>query len=146
MIRHRETLPPGVWICAGLIVLLTTGCGDSLSSLEMVQRSSRQVFSMDLSPDFGRRDDAQVTVEVTRIDAELNQLLAESGVYPTEISFGEGTYILNFRTNDSENMEIVIGISPLAQTGERYPVLTFSTVEGLVEARGTFFVLPALPD
>ena len=68
------------------------------------------------------------------------------GVYPTEISFGEDTYILEFGTNESGNMEIEIRISPLAQTGERQPVLTFSTVEGLVEARGTFFVLPAQPD
>ena len=146
MIRRPETLHPGVWIWSGLLLLFMTGCGDSLSSLEMVRRSSRQVFSMDLSPDFGRRGGAEVTVEVTRNDAELDQLLAESGVYPTEISFGEGTYILQFSTNDSGNMEIKIRISPLAKTGERHPVLTFSTVEGLVEAQGTFFVLPAQPD
>jgi hypothetical protein len=39
-----------------------------------------------------------------------------------------------------------VRISPLAREGERIPTLVFSLGDRLVEARGSFWVLPAQPE
>ena len=41
------------WALAGWVCL--AGCGDALSSLDSVQRSTRQTYQMTLAPDFARR-------------------------------------------------------------------------------------------
>jgi len=135
---------PGLSFLA-LISVALSGCGDSLSSLEAVQRGSRRVFPMLLSPDYGRRGKT-LLVEVVEMDAELDELLGQSVAYPTEISFGKEIFIKSFGTNPDKLLEIEVFISPLAKTGERNPALVFSVDGELVEARGKFFVLPAKPE
>jgi hypothetical protein len=128
----------------GLSLIILIGCGEGLSSLDAVQRSARQVYEMTLSPDFGRRGNA-VTISVD-FDPELKLLLENSGVaYPTKIFFGEQINIEYFGTVDM-NLQIKVRISPLAREGERIPTLVFSLGDRLVEARGSFWVLPAQPD
>jgi hypothetical protein len=128
----------------GLLLFILIGCGEGLSSLDAVQRSTRQVYKMILWPDLGRRGDTVlVTVE---FDPELQLLLENSGVaYPTEIFFGEQINIENFGTVDMV-LQIKVRISPLAREGERIPTLVFSLGDRLVEARGSFWVLPAQPE
>jgi len=124
---------------------LAAGCGDSLSSLDSVRRSSRRVFAMDLKPDFGRRGKT-VTVEVTSMDPELEQILTGGIAYPTEITFGRDVFIRSFGTNESDHLEIEVFVSPLAEKGERTPTLVFSAAKEQLEARGSFWVLPAQPE
>ena len=123
--------------------LLAAGCGNSLSSLDSVQRSAREVYPMTLGPDFGRRGDT-LTVKVIEMDPVLQQVLNQSVSYPTEISFGEDTYIKSFGTDEQDRLQIEVFISPHAKEGERLPTLIFSVSGELVEARGRFWVLPAL--
>jgi len=131
-------------LAACLILTLLIGCGDGLSSLDAVQRSTRQVYEMTLAPDFGRRG-ATVLITVG-FDPELEQLLTENDVaYPTEIFFGEQINIEYFGTEDMV-LKIKVRISPLAKEGERIPTLVFSLGDRLVEARGSFWVLPAQPE
>lgn len=128
----------------GLLLTLLIGCGDGLSSLDAVQRSTRQVFKMTLSPDFGRRGATELIT--VGFDPKLQQLLADSGVaYPTEIFFGEQINIEYFGTEEMA-LKIKVRISPLAKEGERIPTLVFSLGDRLVEARGSFWVLPAQPE
>jgi hypothetical protein len=128
---------------AGLFLIMLIGCGDGLSSLDAVQRSARQVFEMTLSPDNGRRGATELIT--VGFDPELQQLLDESGVaYPTKIVFGEQINIEYFGTEEMV-LKIKVRISPLAKEGERIPTLVFSLGDRLVEARGSFWVLPALP-
>jgi hypothetical protein len=136
-----------VGICLALVLssAASLDCGNSLSSLDSVQRSSRDVYAMELKPDFGRRGNT-VLVVVDKFDAELEQLLVDTIAYPTEISFGEGTFIKSLNTNDEDKLEIEVFVSPLAQEGERQPTLVFSVNDRLVEARGRFWVLPAQPE
>ena len=128
----------------GLLLINLIGCGEGLSSLDAVRRSARQVYEMTLSPDWARRGETVlVTVE---FDPELKLLLKNSGVaYPYQIFFGEQINIEYFGTDASMNFEIRVRISPLAKEGERIPTLVFSLGDRLVEARGSFWVLPALP-
>ena len=128
----------------GLLLIMLIGCGEGLSSLETVRRSARQVFEMTLAPDWARRGE---TVDVTvAFDPELQLLLDNSGVaYPTEIFFGEQINIEYFGTVEM-NLHIKVRISPLAREGERIPTLVFSLGDRLVEARGSFWVLPALTE
>ena len=127
----------------GLILTMLIGCGDGLSSLDAVQKSARQVYAMNLDPDWARRGATEeVTVE---FDTELKLLLDSSGVaYPTEIFFGEQINIEYFGTEDMV-LKIKVRISPLAKEGERIPTLVFSLGDRQVEARGSFWVLPAQP-
>lgn len=131
------------WAACGLLLIMLIGCGDGLSSLDAVQRSTRQVFKMTLDPDNGRRGATEeVTVE---FDPELKLLLDNSRVaYPTEIFFGEQVHIESFVTVEKV-IHIKVRISPLAKEGERIPTLVFSLGDRQVEARGSFWVLPALP-
>ena len=128
----------------GLLLIILIGCGEGLSSLDAVRRSARQVFAMTLTPDWARRGE---TVEVTvAFDPELQLLLDNNEVaYPTEIFFGEQINIENFGAVDM-NLHIKVRISPLAREGERIPTLVFSLGDRLVEARGSFWVLPALTE
>lgn len=128
----------------GLLLIILIGCGEGLSSLDAVQRSARQVYEMTLSPDWARRGETVlVTVD---FDPELKLLLENSGVaYPTEIFFGEQINIEYFGTVDMV-LQIRVRISPLAKEGERIPTLVFSLGDRLVEARGSFWVLPAQPE
>lgn len=130
--------------CGGLLLIMLIGCGEGLSSLDAVQRSARQVFAMTLTPDWARRGE---TVEVTvAFDPELQLLLDNNEVaYPTEIFFGEQINIENFGAVDM-NLHIKVRISPLAREGERIPTLVFSLGDRRVEARGSFWVLPAQPE
>jgi hypothetical protein len=127
----------------GLILTMLIGCGDGLSSLDAVQKSARQVYAMNLDPDWARRGATEeVTVE---FDPELKLLLDNARVaYPTEIFFGEQINIENFGTVEKV-IHIKVRISPLAKEGERIPTLVFSLGDRLVEARGSFWVLPAQP-
>ena len=127
----------------GLILTMLIGCGDGLSSLDAVQKSARQVYAMNLDPDWARRGATEeVTVE---FDTELKLLLDSSGVaYPTEIFFGEQINIEYFGTEEMV-LKIKVRISPLAKEGERIPTLVFSLGDRQVEARGSFWVLPAQP-
>jgi hypothetical protein len=134
-----------ILIACCTILWLSAGCGDSLSSLDSVQRSSRRSFNMELNPDFGRRGKT-VKVEVTSMDPELEQILAGGVAYPTEISFGRGVFIRSFGTNESDRLEIEVFISPLAEKGERTPTLVFAASNEQLEARGSFWVLPAQPE
>jgi hypothetical protein len=43
-------------------------------------------------------------------------------------------------------LRIKVRISPLAKEGERIPTLVFSLGDRQVEARGSFWVLPAEPE
>ncbi len=128
---------------AGLLLILPIGCGEGLSSLDAVQRSARQVYAMTLSQDYGRRGE---TVELTiYFDPELKLLLDNNdAAYPSEIFFGEQIHIEYFGTDAEMNFEIKVRISPLAKEGERIPTLVFSLGDRQVEARGSFWVLPAL--
>jgi len=128
----------------GLLLIMLIGCGDGLSSLDAVQKSARQVYAMNLDPDWARRGATEeVTVE---FDSELKLLLDNARVaYPTEIFFGEQINIENFGTVDKV-IHIKIRISPLAKEGERIPTLVFSLGGYQVEARGSFWVLPAEPE
>ena len=128
----------------GLLLIILIGCGEGLSSLDAVRRSARQVFAMTLTPDWARRGE---TVEVTvAFDPELQLLLDNNEVaYPTEIFFGEQINIENFGAVDM-NLHIKVRISPLAREGERIPTLVFSLGDRRVEARGSFWVLPAQPE
>ena len=129
----------------GLLLTMLIGCGDGLSSLDAVQRSARQAFEMTLVPDFGRRG---ATVEIAvSFDPKLEQLLTDSeAAYPSEIFFGEQVNIEHFVTDADLNYEIKVRISPLAKEGERIPTLEFSLGDQIVEARGSFWVLPAQPE
>ena len=128
---------------AGLFLIMLIGCGDGLSSLDAVQRSARQVFEMTLAPDNGRRGATELIT--VGFDPKLQQLLDDSGVaYPTKIVFGEQINIEYFGTEEMV-LKIKVRISPLAKEGERIPTLVFSLGDRLVEARGSFWVLPALP-
>lgn len=129
----------------GLLLTLLIGCGDGLSSLDAVQKSTRQVFAMNLTPDWARRGATEeVTVE---FDSKLKLLLESSDVaYPREIFFGEQINIEHFGTDAEMNFVIKVRISPLAKEGERIPTLVFSLGDRLVEARGSFWVLPAEPE
>jgi hypothetical protein len=120
------------------------GCGDGLSSLDAVQKSARQVYAMNLDPDWGRRGATEeVTVE---FDPELKLLLDNNdAAYPNTIFFGEQINIENFGTVDKV-LRIKVRISPLAKEGERIPTLVFSLGDRQVEARGSFWVLPAEPE
>ena len=128
----------------GLLLIILIGCGEGLSSLDAVQRSARQVYKMTLLPDWDRRGN---TVLVTvGFDPKLKLLLENSGVaYPTEIFFGEQINIEYFGTVDM-TLQIKVRISPLAKEGERIPTLVFSLGDRMVEARGSFWVLPAQPE
>ncbi|MBW1808581.1 MAG: hypothetical protein JRJ19_06765 [Deltaproteobacteria bacterium] len=136
-----------VGICLALVLssAASLDCGDSLCSLDSVQRSSRDVYAMELNPDFGRRG-STVLVVVEKFDSELDQLLVDAVAYPTEIYFGEGTFIKSFGTNEEDKLEIEVFVSPLATEGEREPTLVFSVNDRLVEARGRFWILPAQPE
>ena len=126
----------------GLLLTLLIGCGEGLSSLDAVQRSARQVYAMTLDPDLGRRGSTEVvTVD---FDPELEQLLADKKAYLYKIFFGEQINIENFVT-DGQTLQIKVRISPLAKEGERIPTLEFSLGDRIVEARGSIWVLPALP-
>ena len=128
----------------GLILTMLIGCGDGLSSLDAVQKSARQVYAMNLDPDWGRRGATEeVTVE---FDPELKLLLDNNdAAYPNTIFFGEQINIENFGTVDKV-LRIKVRISPLAKEGERIPTLMFSLGDRQVEARGSFWVLPAEPE
>jgi len=131
---------------APLLVLLlsATGCGDALSSLQVVQRSSRPEYRMLLAPDFGRQGE-RLLLGVD-FDAELAALLGEQSSYPTELAFGPGIQIEYFGPGSDTRLELAIRISPLAATGERQPTMNFSTASGPVTARGRFWVLPFLAE
>jgi len=129
------------WACRlAVLSLLCAGCGDSLSSLDVVRR---QIAAMQLSPDFGRRGNTLQTTAT--LDESLRQALLELGVYPTEVSFGEGTHLKSFTTEENGDLTMVIFISPLAREGEREPTLLFLGDQDSYEARGSFWVLPSLP-
>lgn len=138
-----RTLSPRA--ACGLLLILLVGCGEGLSSLDAVQRSARRVYAMTLLPDLGRRGETVlVTVD---FDPALKLLLQNGGVaYPAEIFFGDQINIEYFGTGTENNFEIKVRISPLAREGERIPTLVFSLGDRLVEARGSFWVLPALPE
>ncbi len=78
-LRTLRLRTEAVGICLALVLssAASLDCGDSLSSLDSVQRSSRDVYSMELNPDFGRRGKT-VLVVVEKFDAELEQLLADA--------------------------------------------------------------------
>jgi hypothetical protein len=132
------------WAACGLLLIMLIGCGDGLSSLDAVQKSARQVYAMNLDPDWGRRGATEeVTVE---FDPELKLLLDNNdAAYPNTIFFGEQINIENFGTVDKV-LRIKVRISPLAKEGERIPTLVFSLGDRQVEARGSFWVLPAEPE
>jgi len=120
---------------------LAAGCGNSLSSLEGVESSVREVFDMHLMPDYGPRGKT-VKVTVTEMDDELVLLIGESEIYPVEISFGEGTHVKTFGTNDHDQFQVEIAISALAGKGKREPFLVFwiDDLQKEVEVRGSFWI------
>lgn len=129
----------------GLLLIMLIGCGDGLSSLDAVQKSARQVFKMTLVPDFGRRGATELIT--VGFDPELEQLLTDIDMaYPTDIFFGEQVHIEHFVADADLHYEIKVRISPLAKEGERIPTLEFSLGDRIVEARGSFWVLPAQPE
>jgi len=102
----------------GLLLIMLIGCGDGLSSLDAVQKSARQVYAMNLDPDWARRGATEeVTVE---FDSELKLLLDNARVaYPTEIFFGEQINIENFGTvegNTHQDPHITFGQGRRAYT------------------------------
>lgn len=143
--RRLHTAPVLLATCAFLALGAATGCGDSLSGLDTIQRDSRQVFSMELRPDFGRRGKT-LKVEVSQIDPELEQIIEGTVAYPVEITFGRDVFIRSFGTNENDNLQIEVFISPLAEKGERTPTLVFAASDRQLEARGSFWVLPAQPE
>ena len=124
-----------------LVLLAAAGCGDSLSSLDGVQSSVREVYHMHLQPDYGFQGKT-VKVTVTDMDQDLHDLLANTELYPVEISFGEGTHLKTFTTNDSGQFQIEVAISPLANPGKREPFVIFAVghQQEEVEARGSFWI------
>ena len=126
---------------------LVTGCGDSLSSLDGVQSSVREVYDMYLQPDYGLRGKT-VVVTVAEVDEKLELMLADNEFYPVEISFGEGTHWKTFNSSESDLFQIEVAISPLARKGKREPYLVFSVghQQKLVEVRGSFWITPSLDE
>lgn len=128
------------WALAGWVCL--AGCGDALSSLDSVQRSTHQSYQMTLSPDFARR--GQMVEFDLELEPDLTARLAGQAAYPTEIQFGPGTGLSAFANNGDGTLSAEVLISPLAQEGEREPLLVFAVEGDTVEAVGHFWILPAL--
>lgn len=127
----------GVMLVAAV---LTAGCGDALSSLELLHQGDHTGYRMLLEPDFGRQGE-RLAVSVD-FAAELESLLAGQVSYPTELAFGPGVQIEYFGPGTTSRLEIMVRIDSEAATGERRPSMSFSTREGTVTAEGRFWVLP----
>ncbi|MBN2495718.1 MAG: hypothetical protein JXR96_14085 [Deltaproteobacteria bacterium] len=124
-----------------LVAGWAAGCGDALSSLEAVERSARRQYRLELSPDWARRGDiVSIAVEP---EPALEALLTGSSAYPSEIHFGPGTSLRSFDSQDG--LTVTILVSPLAEEGERRPLMVFVLGDEEVEGRGRFWILPALP-
>ena len=131
------------FIAITLGATVALGCGDSLSSLDGVQNSVRDVYDMLLVPDYGQRGET-VLVTVADMDEDLELLLVDNEFYLVEISFGEGIHLKAFGTNELDQFQIEVAISPFAQTGRREPSVVFSVGHRnkQVEVRGTFWIAP----
>ena len=134
------------WALAGWLAALgltsLPGCGEALSSLDSVQRSTRERYAMTVTPDFARRGQT-VTFELA-LEPALVARLSGQAAYPTEIQFGAGTGLSAFANLGEGLLSAEILISPLAQEGEREPLLVFALDDDILEAMGHFWVLPAL--
>jgi hypothetical protein len=134
----------GAWIAALCLSSISqAGCGDALSSLGAVQRSQPVRYGMRVVPDFARR--GQTAAFQLELDAALQEQLLGSPAYPSEIQFGPGTSLRSFDTQGDGLLEAQVLISPLADEGERQPLLVFTLDDATLEAQGSFWVLPALP-
>ncbi len=132
------------WLAAlCLPALLMAGCGNALSSLDAVQRSQHELFSMRITPDFARR--GQTVFITLDLDPALTERLAGQLAYPSEINFGPGTALRSFSTEGDGTMSAEVLISPLAEEGERKPLLVFVVDDSICETQGSFWILPSLP-
>jgi hypothetical protein len=128
---------------AAALLTLPSACGDALSSLDAVQAGQREQYAMQLAPDFARR--GQTVAFELQLDETLMTRLGGQAALPAEIQFGEGTALRSFDATEGNPLKAEVLISPLAVEGEREANLTFCLSDGLIEARGSFWVLPSLP-
>ena len=134
---------PAALVAAVALLAMPSACGDALSSLDAVQAGQREQYAMQLVPDFARR--GQTVAFELHLDEALMARLGGQAALPAEIQFGDGTALRSFDATEGNPLQAEVLISPLAVEGEREASLTFGLSDGLVEARGSFWVLPSLP-
>ena len=134
------TRPAGLGLALLLASGIASGCGDSLSSLEVV---NTKIFVMTLNPNWGCKGKT-VTAEA-QLDEKLTKVLTDSEVFPTEMSFGDDTVFRSFNPSPSGTYLLEVFISPSAREGDRHPSLLLSCEDRSYEHHGTFTVRPEGP-
>jgi hypothetical protein len=132
------TRPAGLGLALLLASGIAPGCGDSLSSLEVV---NRKVYAMTLQPDYWCKG-SETDIEAI-LDPVMAKELSSEESYPTEMSFGDDTFFQSFSSNKPGTYQLKVSISPTAREGDRHPTLLFVDEDRSYEALGTFKVLAA---